>query len=257
MWFNTKRPAFADRRIWKAFQLAFDYKETNDAVFGEKLWSYTGPVHSVFSQASPPDKIATLPGFSTATREADITEARKLLAAAGKPNGSGLDFNLTPVASSGTFFDLAVRAQAGFKKVFPDISIGLTPPPDAAAFQGVLNNRNYDAMIYSVYDVTDVRLSLLTNLRSDASRNYGNYQNTDLDRVIDQAMARDGDQLKQSVAEAERILFEDGYPAVMLCDPFHSVAFNKRITGYQGHIGPGGGGGPVEPFTTVRWTRQV
>ncbi|MGE0598222.1 MAG: ABC transporter substrate-binding protein [Dehalococcoidia bacterium] len=253
MFINSARPALQDPKIWKAFQLITDYKGTNDAVSGDGLWNYTGPFLSVFSQATQPDQIAKMPGFNPATKDQDIAEAKKLMEAAGHKDGQGLSLVFTPSAADGEHFDVAVRFQAQAKKVFPEMKLDLVPAPDAASFQRSLVDRSYDLATYLVYEASDPRLALNSSWYSTSNRNYGNNKNSRFDALVDKSFTVEGEEAVAAMKDAEKVLLEDGYPMVMMKAYIQSFAVNKRMTGYQGKVGPGTAGAISDNYRVSRF----
>lgn len=250
---NSARPALKDPRIWKAFQLAMDYKGTNDAVSGSGLWKYTGPFLSVFSQATQPDAIAQMPGYNPATKEKDIAEAKRLMEAAGHKDGQGLSLVFTPSDASGEHFDVAVRFQAQAKKVFPEMKLDVVPSPDAASFQRALVDRSYDLATYLVYEAADPRLALNSTWYSSSNRNYGNNKNARYDALVDKSFSVEGAEADAVMKDAEKALFEDGYPMVMVKAYIQSFAVNKKLTGYQAKSGPGTAGAISDNYRVSRY----
>ncbi len=253
MFINSERPALRNPKIWKAFQLATDYKGTNDAVSGAGLWKYTGPFLSVFSQATQPDKIAQMPGFNPATKDQDIAEARKLMEAAGHKDGQGLSLVFTPSSPDGEHFDVAVRFQAQAKKVFPEMKLDLVPSPDAASFQRALVDRSYDLATYLVYEASDPRLALNSTWYSTSNRNYGNNKNARFDALVDKSFTVEGEEAVTAMKDAEKVLLEDGYPMVMFKAYIQSFAVNKRMSGHQAKSGPGTAGAISDNFRVSRY----
>jgi len=85
--FKTYCKPFDDWRVRRALDLAVSRQEVVD-VIGSGAWVTVGPVgKAVPLWALPDDELLTVPGYRTdpADRDADITEARQLFDAAGKP----------------------------------------------------------------------------------------------------------------------------------------------------------------------------
>lgn len=253
MFINSARPALSDPRIWKAFQLAMDYKGTNDAVSGSGLWNYTGPFLSVFPQATQPDAIGQLPGFNPATKDKDLADAKRLMEAAGHAEGQGLSLVFTPSDSKGEHFDVAVRFQAQAKKVFPEMKLELVPSPDAASFQRALVDRSYDLATYLVYEASDPRLALNSSWYSTSNRNYGNLNNPRFDALVDKSFSVEGTEADTVMKDAEKVLLDEGYPMVMLKAYIQSFAVSKKVTGYQGRSGPGTSGAISDNYRVSRY----
>ena len=86
--FKTYCAPFDDPRVRRALHLAIDRREVVD-VIGSGSWVKVGPVGSAIQfWALPQEEIEGLPGYRTdpAERTQDITEARQLYEAAGRPS---------------------------------------------------------------------------------------------------------------------------------------------------------------------------
>jgi ABC-type transport system substrate-binding protein len=90
-WIGTRFKAyckpFDDPRVRRALHLAIDRREVVD-VIGSGSWVKVGPVGQAIQYwALPQDELDALPGYRTATaeRDQDVTEARQLYEAAGRP----------------------------------------------------------------------------------------------------------------------------------------------------------------------------
>jgi ABC-type transport system substrate-binding protein len=85
--FKTHCKPFDDPKVRRAFHLAIDRQEVVD-VIGSGGWTKVGPVGSAIKfWALPQDELEQLPGYrrSAAERDKDLTEARQLYEAAGRP----------------------------------------------------------------------------------------------------------------------------------------------------------------------------
>lgn len=237
---NTKR--FSDARIWKAMHYLFDYQGTMDAVFGDGYWELTGPVNSALPGALTPADVSQLAGYNSATRDADIAEAKQLLDAAGYPGGDGLSFELTQSSASGPAFDLAVRFQAGLKQLVPDLRFELRPEEDAATFsQKVTRDREFDMVNYLLYEGPDVRIAAL-NYKTGGSRNYASYSDPKVDELIDRTYGESGEAMFETVAEIQTHLIEDGVPVIACGTINDTMATRENVHGLQERMGPGSSG---------------
>ncbi len=91
-WVNSRLKThckpFNDWRVRRALHLAVDRQQVVD-VIGKGTWKKVGPVgRAIQAWALPDEEVLALPGyrFGGAEREQDITEARQLYEAAGKPD---------------------------------------------------------------------------------------------------------------------------------------------------------------------------
>mgnify|MGYP003337116061 FL=1 len=132
IWPSAKYGAFQDARVRKAMQLAIDYQEMGEGFYGPGC-EYTGHLFSGYQEAWKPDKIKTLPGYNPATKAKDREDANKLMAAAGHPNGQGVDFEIITPTGTGVFAahnDDALRFQSQMQKAFPQMKPVMKPIPE-------------------------------------------------------------------------------------------------------------------------------
>ncbi|MCI0814694.1 MAG: ABC transporter substrate-binding protein [Chloroflexi bacterium] len=91
-WLNTRFKLFCkpfdDWRVRRALHLATDRRQIVE-IIGSGAWNVAGPISKAISYwALPEEELMTLPGYRTdkAGRDADLTEARQLYEAAGRPD---------------------------------------------------------------------------------------------------------------------------------------------------------------------------
>src|SRR5215208_3672206 len=129
--FNINKAPWNDKRVRQAIALAVDYKATGDGFYGD-MWNYTGPMPAAYKQeAIPSSEIKTKPGWNPATKKDDIANAKKMLEAAGFPDGKGLSVK-SLVFSRGPHFANATRLKGQFEQVFPGMSNELDVRDDSA-----------------------------------------------------------------------------------------------------------------------------
>ncbi|MFN8559053.1 MAG: ABC transporter substrate-binding protein [Dehalococcoidia bacterium] len=230
-----------DKRVWKALHYLFDYQKANDSIYGKGLWDYSGPINRALPGASPSEKIAQLPGWNPATKEADRKEAAALLRAAGFPDGEGLSIEMLMGSGSGTSFDIGVYHQADVKTIAPKAKFELRPAPDPASYQRALAGREYQmAGGYQIYEALDPRLAA-ENWKSKASRNYANYSNPQVDQLIDKSFAQPFKEAQGTIAEIEKLLLAD-LPLIIPNGVFETMGASNKIKGLADRLGPGSGG---------------
>lgn len=109
--FNTKQKPFDDPRVRRAIHLAVSRQDLIQAYITQEWVDLTRWVPHGDEYATPPDKIATLPGYRK-DKSADIAEAKKLLAEAGFPNGiKGVDFLSASVPAHSQIMAPAIQDQ--------------------------------------------------------------------------------------------------------------------------------------------------
>src|SRR5690606_35608349 len=119
---------FGDARVRQALQLSMDYAAVADA-WGEG-WLYSGPLHVMFPEAYTSEEIKARPGYNPETKEQDIAEAVKRMAAAGYPEGEGISFKNTTTQASGLSLDTAIRQKEHWASIFPKMTMDIVPVTD-------------------------------------------------------------------------------------------------------------------------------
>lgn len=169
--FNTARPALADVRVRRALALAID----REAIVEHVLQG--GP--TVARHFVP----AGLGGFASTTGlTGDADEARRLLAAAGFPGGTGFPrlelsgWSQTPVLEA---------VQAMWKKSLGiDVQISVR---EAKVHVAALQTGGYDiGFMSAIPDVADAG-DLLKDLRTGAPANYAQWSDPAYDALLDEA----------------------------------------------------------------------
>ena len=239
LYINADR--FPDPRVWKALHYGYDRAKSGDAVYGKGMWDYCGPLNRVLPGASPSDKIAQLPGYNPATRDADRKEAAALLRAAGYPEGEGLAIEILGGAASGAAFDTNVYFQADIKQLAPKIKLDIRPSPDAPSYQRAISARDFQMMgVYSIYEALDTRL-VAVNWKTKGSRNYGNYSNPQVDQLVEKAYAQPFKESLSTIQEIEKILL-DASPLIVPNGLYEAIAASNKVKGLADRLGPGSGG---------------
>jgi ABC-type transport system substrate-binding protein len=202
---NHVRPSMSyqpltDFRVRNAMHLAIDYASIGNGVYGAG-WGYQAALNVGFPEAWKPNKVKSLPGYNPDTKVQDRAEAQKLLAAAGYPNGKGLDFDILFTVTSDTNKDVAIRFQSQMSQVFPEIKVDLRPV-DTGNFSTQQANGSFKTLSYVITSVPDAVLEMVSQYHSQGSRNYGKFANKDLDALLEKAM-------KELNVDARRQLLEE------------------------------------------------
>lgn len=197
---TTKRP-WNDIRVRKAIGLAIDRQEAVRSV-EEGIGVAAGPMPPG-PWALPLDEVSKLPGYRQ-PKDQDRAEAKRLLAEAGYPDG--LKFTLLFRAGR-TYESAAEFFKDQMAKVGVDASLR---PMEYTALYDLLHRRDFDAaqmkLAWTLYDPDDI---LLQYYRSKAVRNYGDFSDSEVDKLIDeQAKILDEAKRKETVLKLQRLIIE-------------------------------------------------
>jgi len=227
---NLKLSFFKDDRVRQALQLSNDYKALGDAV--GPGWLYSGPLHVMFPEALTSDQVKATPGFNPDTKQKDIQEAVKLMAAAGYPEGQGIKFKNQPTQSSGVTFDMAVRQKEHWSKVFPKMQMDITPVTDYASYTNLLNSREFESRTYHHTMVPDGALDARTYYHSKGGRNYQSYEKTWADDALDKMLqALTLEERRAAIRPFEERYIKEGPPLLQLFVSRDNNAFQKDFAG--------------------------
>ena len=240
MFINGQR--IPDKRIWVALNYLYDRKANGDAIFGAGYWDYCGPLVRVLPGATPAEKLAQLPGYNPATRDQDIKSAQAMMAAAGHAEGDGLAITLTIAGplQTGTGYDTAVRYQAALKQHLPKMKFEIRSTPDSSSFQRAIAVRDYEMMSYSIFESVDVRLAA-SSWTTGHSRNYGNYSNPEVDRLVAKAFSQNFQDSLSTIQEIDKILLQ-GVPLIVPDGIVQVLGLRTNWQGLQARVGPGAPG---------------
>ena len=177
---------FKDARVRRALFLAIDYTGLNNGYYGTG-WAYQGPLSPGFPEGWKPDKIKATPGYNPDTKAADRAEAQKLMAAAGYPNGKGIDFSVLITRTSDYIVNHTTRLQEQLKQVFPDIATK-QDGVDSGTFATRLAEGRFQLLGYVNTVVPDAVLEMTSQYHSQGSRNYGKGNFPEIDSMVEKAL---------------------------------------------------------------------
>jgi peptide/nickel transport system substrate-binding protein len=218
---NSKLPPFNDVRLRQAVAYALPYDKIMAAAMygrGIKMWGGSSPVTSTaWPQPSP---------YNT-----NMEKAKALVAEA--TGGAGVTTTLLFDAGSGTIAEpMSVLVQESLAAIGIRIEINKIP---GANFRGELNKKTAPMIINRFGGWLDYPdYFFFWNYHGNNSIfNVSSYQNPAMDKLIDGARFAADD---AAYAEAVKGFLNIGMtevPMVPVCQPFHDVAMQKYIGGYQ------------------------
>ena len=213
--FNITKKPYDDARVRQAISLVIDREELAKARHGNALWSLTGPIVPGFPEALTPEQLKKdYPGFDSAKRAANITQAKALLSAAGVTE---LNANILPGSQVATseWFENAVRVKDQIEKALPNIKITVTPPADTAAFAQLQAKSDFDMISYTITTLPDQALELNSQFHSTGSRNYGKFKDATADTLLEKALTTlDPTARSIVIKEIQDKLLKDWVPVV-------------------------------------------
>lgn len=244
---NQSRPPFDNPAVRQAIFKAIDYAEVMDGSYGAGFWDYSGHLVSGFPGAPSPEDISQRSPWNPANKEQDRAEARQLMESAGYPEG-GVSFGFMPTGSAGTYYEHAVRIQAQLQSVWPEIDIELVVPGSGADFQRDLTGGNFDSVTYTSGSPPSLPAEMESHYRTGGSRNYTQFSDPDLDRVIQDLVVEFDTEARNALyADLDSLLDEKVWSLTL--GRRRSVALiQEEVQGF-----PGGGlgtftGGLDQPF---------
>ena len=224
---------FKDLRVRKALFMAGDYKAMADGYYGDG-WAYQASLNPMFPEAWGPDKVKSLPGYNPDTKEKDRAEAKKMLEAAGFPNGKGLDFEIIFQNPSEVNKENATRFQSQISSVFTDIKFRLKPMADSASFSVPQAEGNFQILAYTITCVPDAVLELTSQYHTKGSRNYGKFTDAKFDALMDKAIVElDSNKRTAMLDEAQKMFMDDMMPMYVLYAQPRKEMLQGNIGGFD------------------------
>ncbi|MBI2906933.1 MAG: ABC transporter substrate-binding protein [Chloroflexi bacterium] len=223
---NVQRAPWSDPRVRRAASLAFDRQAfIKTAAQGSALLGAHMPSKGPWG--IPEDELLKMPGYRQ-PKDADIAEAKRLLAEVGFPEGFSTTLLTRPESSHrarGTFA-LAELTKLGIKA---EHVIKETAAYDDALSRGAFDTRTHG--VATAIDDPDLRFG--ENYVTDGGRNYGKYSNPNFDDLFRrQSRALDIVERKRLVREMEMILLQDN-PDVPLAWNVDNIAHSSRMRNYK------------------------
>ena len=235
--FNCTKPPFTDERVRRAMQMVIDVKPIGDGYYGP-LWSYTGPLASTWTSAIQAADIQKRPGWNPTTKEQDIAEGKKLMAAAGFPEGElnlALLVRNTPVHPANS-----ERVRAQWTRVWPKMKITLEGPLDTGPFYVRQTAGKWDILTNSNLPGVTETLEFQNCYTSDGGKNYGFFKDDQVDKLTSQALAEVDPAARGNLLKQAQEIVVQKVPGVYFYCAKTVVFVSPKWTGYESWPGPGG-----------------
>lgn len=246
---NTK-PPFDDVNMRKAFSMAVDRQSLIDNVVkGEQVPAHSFSPPGVFGNVA--DDMSVAGWILEGTYAERVAKAQEMVAAAGYPEGEGLDLVLMHNTSE-DHAQIAQAIQAMWAEVFPKAKITIENQEWKVYLKTLLPEAPDDQKpnIYRIgwcADYPDANNWLNEVYNSKSDQNYAKWNNPEFDKLVEEA-ARESDPAKRKeLYKQAEILFIDENSAIIPIYYYTYVRMYKPwVTKYV--INPVGGD-PVAQWT--------
>lgn len=226
---NTKKEPFGDARVRRAINLGVSRQNMIKAFGTQEQINLTRWIPYGDAYATPPEKIAELPGYRE-DKSADIEEAKKLLSEAGYPDGIK-DVEL--LAASGpqaellaTAFQDMLKRNLNIETTIRVIERAQLPEEEKAGnFTLVIDTPAGAASISDIAPAANVWW------RTGGSTNYGGYSNPDLDKLLDQIDVETDQAKRQELINQMLDLLDQDAPWFLIGYTFHLPMWRTRLKG--------------------------
>jgi peptide/nickel transport system substrate-binding protein len=204
---NSAAPPFDNPQIRKAMALALDRQAFIDILTEGKAQIGAAMLPGPEGRwAMPPEELAKLPGYS-GDIAGNLAEAQKIMAGLGYGPSKPLKVKVS-VRNIAIYRDPAVILIDQLKKIHIQ---GELEPIDTTVWYAKVQRRDYSVSLnLTGIAVDDPDVNLIENYTCKSERNYTQYCNPEVDRLIfQQSQEMDGGKRKHLVWEVERKLAED------------------------------------------------
>lgn len=225
VWMNNNKPPLNDPRVRRAMHLVLDKAALVDVVKDVAPMLVGGFVYPFSEFATPKEELSQRLGYQ-ADPTAAIAEARKLMAAAGHPNGiKGLDFMVRDAAT----FKLWSQAIQAMLREILNIESTLRTVQISVWFEEALAG-NFDltisAIVSTLIDPSDYFNAWYS---TDGPQNYSKWHNPTFEELVKQ-IDRELDEAKRKtlIRQAENLMEED--------PPLLPVSWEKIYDGWFNYV---------------------
>ena len=204
---NTAKP-FNDPRVRKALTLGIDRYTMSNVLAPLTGLKFVGALMRPGSEwAMPAADLEKLPGFGR-DMEKNRTEARRLLAAAGYPNGLKVVLKNRNVKLP--YQDFAVFLIQEWRKI--GVEAENRPLETAAWFSDGQDTGNFELIVAPAVEYMDDPDMFLGRYITGSTQNWGRYSNPQLDDLFSrQARSLDPGERKRLINEMEKVVLDNAY----------------------------------------------
>ncbi len=241
--FNLKRKPWDDVRVRKAIALVINHAELGENFIGnggsqygdmngKPLWLYPPPIPWFYPEALPQQELAKMPYYENPKSEKTLSEARKLLADAGFPNGLTFDLLGVQFSALGGTSDNVLLAKNQIEKGLPGskVTVKIVEQPVWTTTAG---NANYDIGYYGyIHDTTAVSM-MKTPFHSKGGRNVAFYNNPRMDQLLDQAATELDLEKRKALMRSAQLLALEEFPYIGMYAEYGQVGVQPYIQNWQ------------------------
>jgi peptide/nickel transport system substrate-binding protein len=226
--FNTKVKPYDDPRVRTALHLATDREQVLAQGQGNVVLG--GPIPAAISPYGySEDDLRKRPGYRQGKdREADLAEAKKLLAA------SGVDLrNLPKMQVWSSLSAVAQIMQQNWREIGFNVEIEELSTADALATRQ--SRKGFSIVMVGQQGAADPDL-LYNDLHTKGGQNYGDFSNPEIDALLEKGRATFGVQERKKVYdEVQERLLKDLNPRVWFYWSLPTVTFRSYLKGFRPH----------------------
>jgi peptide/nickel transport system substrate-binding protein len=228
LYFNTKKKPWDNPLVRRAVHLATSRQDLIQAYITQEWIDLTRWVPHGDQYATPPDQIATLPGYR-ADKTADIAEAKKLMAQAGYPNGfSTVDFLCASVAPHSTIMAPAIQDQ--LKRT---LNINAKIRVQERQLLGQQERAGTFDIVLDTPGGPISDFSPIGNLyfKTGGSQNFGHYSNAKFDDLLGQSDAELDSTKRHTLLNQIQDQLDTDPPWLLIGYTFHQPMWRNNLQG--------------------------
>ncbi len=225
---NNQRKPFNDPRVRRAIHLAASRQNLIGAFAKQEFITMDRWVSHANKYAMPIEEIQKLPGYRADKKE-DIAEAKRLLAAAGYPDGFEAELMSADVAPHSQ-----IMAPAFQDQLRRTLNIRTTIKVlERSLLTDALAKGEYDLQLGTSYgsDIPDPELMWTRALRTGASQNWSKYSNSKFDQLLDRIRTEADDQARERLFREGMQLLDDDPPFYLIGFADHLPMWRKPVHG--------------------------
>lgn len=225
---NCKDPKFSDVKVRQALAYGLNRKQLIQTVYKGQAFL-----------ASEPQSVLH-PSYLKDVNEYpfDTAKANKLLDEAGWKKGSdgirekdGVKFNINLICSSTNAANQLIIPI--MKENYKELGIGVVPQlMDLNTVLSKMKSEKFEAYLMGTSIGADA-MSDLAGLKSDSPYNFNQYQNADLDKLIDDGIKETDEKKKIEIEQKIYKIMNEELPNIYTYQPETLYACNARVSGVE------------------------